>query len=253
MNILILREAMVESVETCERLERAARPTEGPPTLGAGSNGGGPAPADLGHFYTAADRTRALSLAIHLMLSDRGMTLDDMAELAPLDHEEWLHFIAAMLAKEAKQRAARRARVVHIRFQNAPSVLCGAGYATSVGEAWGWWGPGGEGFKDICSKCYAAQQAGRTYRAARVRVHIPDTIGEIKIDKSAPCPNNPRTLCECCGGDGWLLMNESSGIAEIQRCDDCEKFPSDDEAAEAAIAAGRSAWSEEGIYLTRVT
>ena len=95
----------MNTFEAAERLATPARPTEGSPTLGSGSNGGGPAPADLGHFHpTAAERTLALSLAIRLMLGKRWPTFDELSDLRALDDAEWGHFIAALLAK-AKARS----------------------------------------------------------------------------------------------------------------------------------------------------
>ena len=41
--------------------------------------------------------------------------------------------------------------------------------------------------------------------------------------------------CEACHGRGWLLMfNTDRRVSEIQRCDACDRYASDEEAGEAA-------------------
>ena len=38
---------------------------------------------------------------------------------------------------------------------------CGLGGVTTVTRAWGYWGPGGEGFKDVCKECLATEEEGK--------------------------------------------------------------------------------------------
>lgn len=54
---------------------------------------------------------------------------------------------------------------VHVRANpSAPTsapVLCGKTNQTSVSEAWGFWGPGGAGFSDVCQGCFKIQKEKR--------------------------------------------------------------------------------------------
>jgi hypothetical protein len=45
----------------------------------------------------------------------------------------------------------------------------------------------------------------------------------------------PSEPCPVCHGRGWLLMfNTDRRVSEIQRCDACDRYASDEEAGEAA-------------------
>ena len=58
-----------------------------------------------------------------------------------------------------------RNRDVHIRKRpddaTAKSVWCGETGVASITEAWGYYGPGGEGHDDVCRGCIDAQRAAR--------------------------------------------------------------------------------------------
>jgi hypothetical protein len=52
--------------------------------------------------------------------------------------------------------------------------------------------------------------------------------------------------CEACDGVGWRQFNvgnDQSPRYEIQRCDACEQFPSDEAAREAAAPAGETSFA----------
>jgi hypothetical protein len=60
------------------------------------------------------------------------------------------------------------------------------------------------------------------------------TRDEIEVEPAAESP------CEACDGDGWVrcnIGNDQSPQIQIQRCDACEKYGSDEEAQEAAMNA----------------
>lgn len=42
----------------------------------------------------------------------------------------------------------------------ADPVFCGKRYQASVTEAWGYWGPDGDGYAEVCQECVAAWRAG---------------------------------------------------------------------------------------------
>lgn len=54
-------------------------------------------------------------------------------------------------------------RDIHIRKHpdDAPAkpVWCGEVVGASITEAWGHYGPGGDGYDDVCRPCIAAQRA----------------------------------------------------------------------------------------------
>lgn len=58
-----------------------------------------------------------------------------------------------------------RNRDIHIRKRpndaTAKPVWCGEVGVASITEAWGHYGPGGEGHDEVCRKCIAAQRAAR--------------------------------------------------------------------------------------------
>ena len=67
------------------------------------------------------------------------------------------------------------------------------------------------------------------------------TPDEIEVESE----NEP---CEACGGDGWLRVNvgsEQKPQHQIQRCDACEQFASDEAAMEASIKAAGFAPSHQ--------
>lgn len=41
--------------------------------------------------------------------------------------------------------------------------------------------------------------------------------------------------CRPCRGRGWLLCQRSDGVVAVERCDECGRYPGDDEAALAAV------------------
>ena len=43
--------------------------------------------------------------------------------------------------------------------------------------------------------------------------------------------------CETCNNNGWVISNGESWNTEIQRCDECQQFKSDDEAVRHNAAA----------------
>ncbi len=52
------------------------------------------------------------------------------------------------------------AQRVHIRSpRDCRMTVCGLRDQTTISEAWGGWGPGGDGFKDVCPDCYAGRAA----------------------------------------------------------------------------------------------
>jgi len=60
------------------------------------------------------------------------------------------------------------------------------------------------------------------------------TPDEIEVEPAADSP------CEACDDDGWVrcnIGNDQSPQFQIQRCDACEKFASDEEARVAAMQA----------------
>jgi len=45
--------------------------------------------------------------------------------------------------------------------------------------------------------------------------------------------------CEDCAGKGWDVYNEDeNGLGDLQRCDTCQVFASDEEALAAALGSG---------------
>jgi len=61
--------------------------------------------------------------------------------------------------------AVEKARAVHIRKHpdaaTAKPVWCGQIGVASITEAWGYYGPGGNGHEDVCRGCIDAQRAAR--------------------------------------------------------------------------------------------
>jgi hypothetical protein len=58
--------------------------------------------------------------------------------------------------------------------------------------------------------------------------------------------------CEACDGTGWILADrESAGVLEIQRCDACEQFTTDDEALVHVAMVARLAMVAEGAQDVR--
>jgi hypothetical protein len=52
---------------------------------------------------------------------------------------------------------------------------------------------------------------------------------------TTPKNNQVERPCEACHGRGWLLMfNTDRRVSEIQRCDACDRYASDEEAGAAA-------------------
>jgi len=59
--------------------------------------------------------------------------------------------------------------------------------------------------------------------------------------------------CETCNNDGWIISNDESWNTEIQRCDECQQFKSDEEAVEyliendceCGISVVTGKWSDE--------
>lgn len=56
---------------------------------------------------------------------------------------------------------------VHVRetpsSPTAARTLCGKTGQATVSEAWGFWGPGGSGFEDMCKPCVKADHARRPW------------------------------------------------------------------------------------------
>ena len=47
-------------------------------------------------------------------------------------------------------------------------------------------------------------------------------------------------ICTDCDGKGWDVYNaDETGWGELQRCDTCEQFETDEDAVAAALEAGR--------------
>ena len=42
---------------------------------------------------------------------------------------------------------------------------------------------------------------------------------------------NSEEDCDSCGGKGWDFFSENDGLIRLERCDQCEKYDSDDDAA----------------------
>ncbi len=59
---------------------------------------------------------------------------------------------------------------IHVRTSpstpTAEPVLCGRTGAASVSEAYGYWGPGGAGFHEICPTCFKIYTSKKTHSAA---------------------------------------------------------------------------------------
>lgn len=60
-----------------------------------------------------------------------------------------------------------------------------------------------------------------------------------ELDALAPIPEHLRNLPSRCSPDckGWAVF-EARGFLEIERCDECDAFEEDDDAAPYAVAAG---------------
>ena len=60
--------------------------------------------------------------------------------------------------------------------------------------------------------------------------------------------NNTEVLeeppCPDCGGRGWLHMTSGLRGREIQRCDSCRVYATDEEATEAHIKGCGCSWAE---------
>ncbi len=46
----------------------------------------------------------------------------------------------------------------------------------------------------------------------------------------------PNDQCLCCRGKGWAVFTPDSGVDEVQRCDDCKVFETDEDATANALA-----------------
>lgn len=65
--------------------------------------------------------------------------------------------------------------------------------------------------------------------------------------------NSEEEPCDQCDGKGWDFFQENDGLIRLERCDQCEKYAGDDEAAAAVIPlleqfAGRIRKDPEGDY-----
>lgn len=56
-------------------------------------------------------------------------------------------------------------------------------------------------------------------------------LTEYQRNKLIPLRLKEQIKCDTCGGDGWIdTYNCKAKTQEIQRCDECKMFASDDEA-----------------------
>ena len=54
------------------------------------------------------------------------------------------------------------------------------------------------------------------------------------------------TKCESCDGNGWVESNDQNDNDEIQKCDDCNLYETDEQARESSWLKGISSWTKEG-------